>query len=103
MGGVPYGKNMNYLEHLLLPSEEHARALQQSNTSSKKEEEKLKAEGKLFAKDEGLALEDREKEWAEYWFDAVSERGEKIRTRLSGKDGYDETAHLSVELALLTS
>ncbi len=103
MGGVPYGRNMNYLEHLLLPSEEHARALQQSNTSSKKEEEKLKAEGKLFAKDEGLSLEDREKEWAEYWFDAVSERGEKIRTRLTGKDGYDETAHLSVELALLTS
>ena len=103
MGGVPYGRNLNYLEHLILPSEEHARALQQSNTSSKMEEEKLKAEGKLFAKDQGLSLEDRDKIWAEYWFDAVTEHGEKIRTRLTGKDGYDETAHLSVELALLTS
>ena len=94
---------MNYLEHLLLPNEESARALQQSNTSSKKEEEKLKSEGKLFEKDQGLDLEAREKEWAEYWFDATTESGERIRTRVSGKDGYDETAHLSVELALLTS
>ena len=103
MGGVAYGRNMNYLEHLLLPNEESARALHQSNTSSKKEEEKLKSEGKLFEKDQGLDLEAREKEWAEYWFDATTESGERIRTRVSGKDGYDETAHLSVELALLTS
>ena len=101
LGEKPYGRKLNYLEHLIMPTEQSAKDLQQSNTSSKAEEEKLRKEGRLFKKGEGLDEQARDAIWSEYWFDAVSESGEKIRTRLTGKDGYDETAHMSIELALL--
>jgi short subunit dehydrogenase-like uncharacterized protein len=103
LGEKPYGRRLNYLEHLIMPSEQAAKDLQKSNTSSKAEEEQLRKEGRLFKKGDGLDEAARDSIWAEYWFDAVAEGGEKIRTRLSGKDGYDETAHMSIELALLCS
>ena len=48
LGEDPYGRHLNYSEHLLFPSEEVAKEVTSANTSSKKEEEKLKKEGKLF-------------------------------------------------------
>ena len=86
-----------------MPSEQSAKDLQQANTSSKAEEEKLRKEGRLFKLGEGLDESARDSIWSEYWFDAIGESGEKIRTRLTGKDGYDETAHMSIELAILCS
>jgi short subunit dehydrogenase-like uncharacterized protein len=103
LGQEPYGRSLNYLEHLIMPSEKSAKDLQQSNTSSKAEEEKLRKEGRLYKKGDGLDEASRDNIWSEYWFDAVSEEGEKIRTRLTGRDGYDETAHMSIELAILCS
>ena len=103
LGRFPYGRNLNYLEHLILPTEKSARDLQSSNTSSKAEEEKLRKEGRLFKLGEGLDESARDSIWSEYWFDAVTPEGEKIRTRLTGKDGYDETAHMAIELAILCS
>ena len=103
LGMSPYGRQLNYLEHLIMPSEESAQALQKSNTSSKAEEEKLRKEGRLFKLGQGLDEQARESIWSEYWFDACTATGERIRTRLTGKDGYDETAHMSIELAILCS
>jgi len=103
LGRFPYGRNLNYLEHLILPTEKSARDLQSSNTSSKAEEEKLRKEGRLFKLGEGLDESARDSIWSEYWFDAVTPEGENIRTRLTGKDGYDETAHMAIELAILCS
>ena len=48
LGEDPYGRHLNYSEHLLFPSEQVAKEVTSANTSSKKEEEKLKKEGKLF-------------------------------------------------------
>ena len=103
LGMSPYGRQLNYLEHLIMPTEQSAKDLQQANTSSKAEEEKLRKEGRLFKLGEGLDESARDSIWSEYWFDAIGESGEKIRTRLTGKDGYDETAHMSIELAILCS
>ena len=43
LGEDPYGRHMIYSEHLLFPTQEAAKAIAGSNTSSKKEEETLKA------------------------------------------------------------
>tara|TARA_B110000008_G_scaffold192281_1_gene190995 strand:- start:331 stop:1584 length:1254 start_codon:yes stop_codon:yes gene_type:complete len=48
LGEDPYGRHLSYSEHLLFPTEAVAKEITSANTSSKKEEEKLKKEGKLF-------------------------------------------------------
>ncbi len=103
MGEDPYGLKFNYSEHLLFPDEASAKAAQAANTSSKKEEEKLKAEGKLYELGQGLDDETRGKLFADYYVNATAEDGSNLRARISAGDGYDETARLSVETALLLS
>ena len=103
MGEDPYGMKFNYCEHLLFPDEASARAAASANTSSKKEEEKLKAEGKLYELGEGLDDETRGKLFADYYVNAEAEDGTRVRARVSAGDGYDETARVSVETALLLS
>ena len=48
LGEDPYGRHLSYSEHLLFPTEAVAKEITSANTSSKKEEEKLKKEGKTF-------------------------------------------------------
>ena len=92
---------MNFSEHLLFPTEQAAKSMASSNTSSKKEEEKLKAEGKLFKLGQGLDEETRSKLFTEYHLHANAGDGTTIRTKVTAGDGYDETARLSVEMVLL--
>jgi len=101
--GGAYGRRLSYLEHLLFPSEEAAKAIAGSATSSKKEEEKLKKENKLYKLGEGLDYDRRKAMWAEYYFSAETVDGAKIRTVVKAGDGYEETARMSVEMALLCS
>jgi short subunit dehydrogenase-like uncharacterized protein len=101
MGEDPYGMKFNYSEHLLFPDEASAKAAASANTSSKKEEEKLKSEGKLYELGQGLDDETRGKLFADYYVNAVAEDGTRLRARVSAGDGYDETARLSVETTLL--
>ena len=101
LGEDPYGRKFNYTEHLIVPTEAAAKALASSNTSSKKEEEKLKSEGRLYGLGQGLDDATREKLFTDYYLNATSEDGKSIRAKVSGKDGYDETARLSVEMTLL--
>ena len=72
-----------------------------SNTSSKKEEEKLKSEGRLYELGDGLDDETRTKLFTDYYLHVTAEDGKTIRCKVSGGDGYDETARLSVEMTLL--
>ena len=69
----------------------------------KRQEEKLKAEGKLYELGEGLDDETRGKLFADYYVNAEAEDGARVRARVSAGDGYDETARVSVETALLLS
>ena len=39
----------------------------------------------------------------DYYVNAVAEDGARVRARVSGGDGYDETARVSVETTLLLS
>lgn len=50
---------------------------------------------------DGLEEEIRSKLFTEYLINANTDDGTKIRTRVTGGDGYDETARLSVEMTLL--
>ena len=101
MGEDPYGRKFNYSEHLLFPTEESAKEVASSNTSSKKEEEKLKSEGRLYELGDGLDDETRMKLFTDYYLHVTAEDGKTIRCKVSGGDGYDETARLSVEMTLL--
>ncbi|EEH60243.1 uncharacterized protein MICPUCDRAFT_37936 [Micromonas pusilla CCMP1545] len=101
LGAEPMGRKMNFSEHLLFPTEQAAKSMASSNTSSKKEEEKLKAEGKLFKLGQGLDEETRSKLFTEYHLHANAGDGTTIRTKVIAGDGYDETARLSVEMVLL--
>ena len=55
------------------------RAAASANTSSKKEEEKLKAEGKLYELGEGLDDETRGKLFTDYYVNAEAEDGARVR------------------------
>ena len=103
LGEDPYGLRFNYSEHLLFPDEASAKAAASANTSSKKEEEKLKAEGKLYALGQGLDDETRGKLFCDYYVNVEAEDGVSLRAKISAGDGYDETARVSVETALLLS
>ena len=81
LGEDPYGRSLNFTEHLLFPSEETAREVSSANTSSKMEEEKLKKEGKLYKLGEGLDKDVRSKIFCEYYFHANTADGTKIKVR----------------------
>ena len=81
LGEDPYGRKFNYTEHLIVPTEAAAKALASSNTSSKKEEEKLKSEGRLYGLGQGLDDATREKLFTDYYLNATSEDGKSIRAR----------------------
>ena len=75
MGEDPYGRKFNYSEHLLFPTEESAKEVASSNTSSKKEEEKLKSEGRLYELGDGLDDETRMKLFTDYYLHVTAEDG----------------------------
>jgi len=81
LGEDPYGRHLNYTEHLLFPTEAMAKEVASANTSSKKEEEKLKSEGKLFKLGDGLGKDIRKQLFSEYYFNALAEDGSQIRVK----------------------
>lgn len=108
LGNRPYGRRLNFLEYSMLPpymvtelKEKGMEALLGKNTSAEGEKEALKAQGKYYENTgEGPPLEDLMDAWVGYFGWAQSESGHEIKTCFVGRDGYYETARVSIELAL---
>merc|ERR1712176_274659 len=101
LSGKAYGPEFNYQEFGVTMTQEQAQEAQSSQTSTKAEEEHLKKTGNLKALGDGSGHEERKESWSQYVCVAHTDSGNSMYTaRLLGRDGYDETARLSVEMAL---
>lgn len=108
LGNRPYGRRLNFMEYQMLPPfivEElkagGMEALKGKATSAEGEKEALKAQGKYYENTgEGPPLEDLMDAWVGYFSWAQSEGGHEIKHTMLGRDGYYETARVSIEMAL---
>eukprot|EP00667_Euglena_gracilis_P005397 EG_transcript_5435 len=100
LGGQNYGPQFNYQEYSLWPTEAAAREAKERAGSVKKEEEDLKKGGRYYAQGEGPSLQDRDSSKCIFTAVATTESGKEVRATLETRDGYYETAHIAVEVAL---
>jgi len=121
LGNCPYGKNFNFLEYMMLPTET-LMAMQAAKTGGDSgdgaaaaapaapkggggagvdaEKARLMAEGKYYTQGEGPNLDELDDAWVGYFLWAESEKGHEVKCSFVGKDGYFETARVAVETAL---
>ena len=102
-----YGRDFNFTCFLDVPDEKVARDIKKTAASSRAEVKELEQQGKLYKAGEGPPIEellderDVPKVSTTYAFIAEGAvTGRKFETSFTGGDGYYETAHMAVEVAL---
>eukprot|EP00218_Dolichomastix_sp_CCMP3274_P016390 CAMPEP_0170142760 /NCGR_PEP_ID=MMETSP0033_2-20121228/8404_1 /TAXON_ID=195969 /ORGANISM="Dolichomastix tenuilepis, Strain CCMP3274" /LENGTH=534 /DNA_ID=CAMNT_0010379133 /DNA_START=39 /DNA_END=1643 /DNA_ORIENTATION=- len=99
--GEAYGREFSFTEQAKFPNEDSAKERQSASSNTKSEVEMLKAEGKLKALGEGAMEDERAGSWTKYEIIGKTENNKKVFTRMIGTDGYEETAHVVVDLAIV--
>jgi len=115
LGNRPYGKNLNFLEYAILPTEALMAASAAKGdgggaakgaaptagaTNVEAEKAALEAAGKYYKEGEGPALEELDDAWVAYFIYCETEGGHEIKASFVGRDGYFETARVAIETAL---
>ncbi|KAH8094184.1 oxidoreductase [Aureococcus anophagefferens] len=100
--GFWYGPELNFTVYALMPDESTAKQFKKGSTSTKAEEERLRAEGKYYGAGEGPPLDELFEigVYSLYHMVAISDSGKKLCWSIKGRDGYFETARMCVETAL---
>lgn len=102
--GAWYGCSFNFTAHLIAESEAKARASKASKTSTKAEEQQLKAAGKYYAAGEGPPINELIASGAYSVFHVVAESEDtkrRICFSIKGHDGYYETARMVTEMGIM--
>jgi short subunit dehydrogenase-like uncharacterized protein len=114
LGSQPYGLALNFMEYSLLPpqqvaarrrgggdgEEEHVKPMGQHGMTLEEEDELFKSQGKEFREGAGPDVADMATSWSGYFLHAESATGNLVQCSFVGKDGYFESARVSVEAAL---
>jgi len=101
LGNCPYGRNLNFLEFIVVPQEElDARAGGGKGKSVEEEKKRLEEEGRYYGAGEGPPLEELDDAYTVYQMYAESTNGHELKYTMMGRDGYYETARVAIETAL---
>lgn len=100
LGNCPYGRRLNFMEYAMMPKEAAEAAKSGQGKSVEEEKKALEQAGKYYKEGEGPPLEDLEDAWTMFAIHAESEGGHELKCAWLGRDGYFETARVSVETAM---
>eukprot|EP00747_Dinoflagellata_sp_TGD_P166955 gnl/TRDRNA2_/TRDRNA2_190573_c0_seq1.p1 gnl/TRDRNA2_/TRDRNA2_190573_c0~~gnl/TRDRNA2_/TRDRNA2_190573_c0_seq1.p1 ORF type:complete len:513 (-),score=117.16 gnl/TRDRNA2_/TRDRNA2_190573_c0_seq1:113-1651(-) len=103
--GQPYGRQLNFMEYTLLPTETAMAMKTGSNKASAgggvgEEKARLEAEGKYFKEGEGPPLETLTDAWTGFFVWVETENGHDLKCAFVGADAYFETSRIAVEMAM---
>jgi len=101
LGNRPYGRNLNFLEYMLIPDDQVSAATSGTQVSVEEEAKQLKEQGKYYSEvGEGPPLEDLDDAFTSMFGWAETDGGHSAKMSFIGRDGYFETARMAIETAM---